>query len=40
MVKATNKTRQRRMTRREFVGGTVAAAGVLAGAPAFLRAGI
>ena len=37
MKKAANKTRQRRMTRREFVGGAVAAAGVLAGAPAFLR---
>ena len=32
-----NKTRQRRITRREFVGGAVAAAGVFAGAPALLR---
>src|SRR5688500_19964676 len=29
--------RQREMTRREFVGGAVAAAGVVTGAPAFLR---
>src|SRR5918996_1330925 len=31
------KTRQRQMTRRDFVGGAVAAAGVITGAPAFLR---
>ena len=31
------KTRQRRITRREFVGETLAAAGVIAGAPAILR---
>ena len=37
MKKTTRRTRQRRMTRREFVGGAVAAAGVIAGAPAFLR---
>ena len=37
MKKATRKTRQRKMTRREFVGGAVAAAGVVTGAPAFLR---
>ena len=34
--KSGTKTRLRTMTRREFVG-TVAAAGVIAGAPAFLR---
>src|SRR2546426_7868119 len=37
MKKAANKTRQRQMTRREFVGGAVAAAGVMTGAPALLR---
>ena len=37
MKKTSRRTRQRRMTRREFVGGAVAAAGVVAGAPAFLR---
>jgi predicted dehydrogenase len=37
MKKAISTRRQRRMTRREFVGGAVAAAGVLAGAPALLR---
>ncbi|MGH9332041.1 MAG: Gfo/Idh/MocA family oxidoreductase, partial [Vicinamibacterales bacterium] len=37
MKKATKKTRQRQMTRREFVGGAVATAGVLIGAPALLR---
>ena len=37
MKKATRKTRQREMTRREFVGGALTAAGVVAGAPAFLR---
>ena len=37
MKKTTRRTRQRRMTRREFVGGAMAAAGVVAGAPAFLR---
>ena len=37
MKKTTKKTRQRQITRREFVGGAVAAAGVIAGAPAFLR---
>ena len=31
------KTRRRRITRREFVGQAVAAAGVVAGAPALLR---
>ena len=30
-------TRQRQITRREFVGGTLAAAGVITRAPAFLR---
>ena len=29
--------RQRRITRRQFVGGALATAGVLAGAPAILR---
>ena len=33
----TNKTRQHQVTRREFVGGALAAAGVLTGAPALLR---
>jgi predicted dehydrogenase len=37
MKKATNKIRQRQMTRREFVGGALTAAGVVTGAPAFLR---
>src|SRR5712664_4729946 len=37
MKKAANKTRQCQMTRREFVGGAVAAAGVMTGAPALLR---
>ena len=37
MKKATKRPRERRMTRREFVGGALAAAGVVAGAPAFLR---
>src|SRR5436309_2656433 len=37
MKKATKKTRQRQMTRREFVGGALAAAGVITGAPALLR---
>src|SRR5687767_9687087 len=36
-MKKANKTRQRQMTRREFVGGAVATAGVLTGAPALLR---
>jgi predicted dehydrogenase len=38
-MKATNrkKARQRRMTRREFVGGVLGAAGVITGAPALLR---
>ena len=33
----TKEARRRQMTRREFVGGAVAAAGVITGAPAFLR---
>ena len=37
MKKTTKKTRQRQMTRREFVGGALATAGVVTGAPAFLR---
>ena len=37
MKKATKKIRQRGMTRREFVGGALTAAGVVTGAPAFLR---
>ena len=37
MKRATKKTRERRITRREFVGGAVAAAGIITGAPAFLR---
>lgn len=37
MKKARRTTRQGRMTRREFVGGAVAAAGVVTGAPALLR---
>src|SRR5687767_11655511 len=36
-MKKTKKTRQREMTRREFVGGALAAAGVMTGAPALLR---
>ena len=36
-MKKTKRTRQRRMTRREFVGGAVASAGVLLGGPALLR---
>src|SRR5512145_550803 len=31
------RTRRKRMTRREFVGGALAAAGVVTGAPALLR---
>ena len=37
MKKSARKTRQRQITRREFVGGAVAAAGVITGAPAILR---
>src|SRR4030095_2671521 len=37
MRQATKKTRGRRITRREFVGGAVAAAGIVTGAPALLR---
>src|SRR5688500_12896278 len=37
MKKATNKARQRQMTRREFVGGALATAGIVTGAPALLR---
>ena len=37
MSRTTKKARQRQMTRREFVGGALAAAGVITGAPAFLR---
>jgi hypothetical protein len=33
----TNKTRQRQITRRELVGGALAAAGMITGAPAILR---
>jgi predicted dehydrogenase len=38
-MKTTNakKSRQRRLTRREFVGGALGAAGLIAGAPALLR---
>src|SRR5207237_5569648 len=36
-MKRTKETHRRRMTRREFVGGALAAAGVVAGAPALLR---
>src|SRR5687767_8154614 len=36
-MKDSTSRRQRRMTRREFVGGAVAAAGVISGAPALLR---
>jgi len=35
--KTMKKTLQRQMTRREFVGSTLAAAGMVPGAPAFLR---
>src|SRR5580765_1002521 len=37
MKKDTKKTRQRHITRREFVGGALTAAGVVVGAPALLR---
>src|SRR5512139_1158354 len=37
MKRITTATRERQMTRRELVGGALAAAGVVAGAPAFLR---
>ena len=37
MKQARKKTRRRQMTRREFVGGALTAAGVVAGAPALLR---
>src|SRR5215510_11434970 len=37
MKKAKRHAHPRRMTRREFVGGAVTAAGVIAGAPALLR---
>ena len=37
MTRTTKKARQRHMTRREFVSGALAAAGVVAGAPALLR---
>jgi len=37
MSKGVRNRRQRQMTRREFVGGAVAAAGLITGAPAFLR---
>jgi hypothetical protein len=33
----TKRRRARRITRREFLGGTMAAAGVVAGAPALVR---
>ena len=33
----TENTRERQITRRELIGGALAAAGVIAGAPAFLR---
>ena len=36
-MKTNRKTRQRTITRREFVGGALAAAGVVTGAPAILR---
>jgi hypothetical protein len=36
-MKKARRTRQRQLTRREFVGSAVAAAGVITGAPAFLR---
>ena len=37
MTKRARKIQSRQMTRREFVGGAVTAAGVMPGAPAFLR---
>src|SRR4029450_1600149 len=37
MKKNTNTTPSREITRREFVGRALTAAGVIAGAPAFLR---
>ena len=37
MEKPASKTADRQMTRREFVGGALATAGVVAGAPALLR---
>src|SRR3954462_7322280 len=37
MNKATKTPRQHQVTRREFVGGALAPAGVLTGAPALLR---
>src|SRR5687767_985222 len=37
MSKWVRSRRQREMTRREFVGGAVTAAGLITGAPAFLR---
>ncbi len=37
MKKTKNTARQREMTRREFVGGALAVAGVVSGAPALLR---
>ena len=37
MSKSSRATRDRRITRRDFVGGAVAAAGVITGAPALLR---
>jgi hypothetical protein len=37
MNQKTRKTRNRQMTRREFVGGALATAGVITGAPALLR---
>src|SRR5438552_8216808 len=37
MKKTNRKTRPRQMTRREFVGSALAAAGVATGAPALLR---
>ena len=36
-MKKIRTTRARGLTRREFVGGALAAAGAVAGAPAFLR---
>jgi predicted dehydrogenase len=36
-MKKAKRTRQRRMTRRQFVGGALTAAGVITGAPALLR---
>ena len=36
--KITNNTRERQMTRRQMVGSALAAAGVITGAPNFLRA--